>query len=113
MSPNGWSLHRSSVADDGRHEIVDPADLLDLGAVHGTPRAPEGVRFDKNPEEWARAALATFNAPDLVPANVVDTDPWDTPSYEDLTPEFGLVEHGHVHRAASAPTGRWLRTSRA
>ncbi len=86
---------RLRVADDGSYELFDPVGVLDLQAVHGTPRRSDGVRFADDPEEWARAAVATFNAPDLVPANLIDTDPWEAPEFEDLSPDFGSPEH-HV-----------------
>lgn len=86
------------VSDDNRHTIHDPARLLDLDAVHGSPRYTDGVRFAVDPEEWARAAIATFNAPDLVPSNIQDSNPWPEPDYEDFTPEFGPVAHGYVAR---------------
>lgn len=93
-----WRLAASiSVDDHGRHELFDPEHLIDLDAVHGTPRSPEdGVRFRDAPQEWARAALATFNAPDLVPANVIDTDPWPQAEFDALPLDFTEVRHGHV-----------------
>ncbi len=82
------SVARVSVSDNGEHLIEDPNGLIDLHEGHYSPRVDGPVYLTENPEEWARALTATFNAPDLVPAVIADTDPWAIPEVEDLTPRL-------------------------
>lgn len=79
---------RVTVRDDGTHVIDDPDGLIDVALGHYSPRLGTTVRFDEDPEEWARAAMATYNAPDLAPAVIADTRPWDVPEVDDLTPRL-------------------------
>lgn len=82
------SIARVSVADDGDAVIEDSEGLIDVRLAQHSARLGRTIHFDENPEEWARALVATFNAPDLAPDVIADSDPWEVPETEDLAPHL-------------------------
>jgi hypothetical protein len=98
------SVARVSVSDDGAALVEDPDGLIDVRLGQYSLRQGRTVYFDQEPEEWARSLIATFNAPDLAPDVLADTNPWAVAETEDLAPRLaeGATTADDVPVAAAA-----------
>jgi hypothetical protein len=56
-------------------DVHDPGEVLDFSLPVPSLRTGEIIRFDDDPEEWARNLATVYHAPDLVVAVIDDDNP--------------------------------------
>lgn len=88
-----WVVVATLHADGSSYDIDDRVGLVDLSLRVPSPRYPEPIAFEDDPEEWIRALSVVYNAPDLVATVLRDTSPWEIPDLP--RSETPTIPEGH------------------
>jgi hypothetical protein len=107
---NVWVSVASLSANGSSYTVRDPMGLVDLTLKAPSPRHPKPIAFEEDQEEWIRTLPLVYNAPDLMPTVLQDTNPWE-PVHEPRSEAPTIPDRAtHAERPVEALDPRLART---